>query len=137
MRAGDIVSIEVLTYAARSIVWFIGNPFPWELVIRPAVLRLFIESIWFVRKLPCDFNVEIVLSSARIAARRVVSYAVTWSSIDATWSLTNLIRALKSFSDDVMYPEIRSVAFEIAVWTRWARPRRVGEVAEVAGPRCR
>ena len=33
MRPGDIVSIDVLTYAARSIVWFIGNPFPCELVI--------------------------------------------------------------------------------------------------------
>ena len=29
--AGDIASIELLTYAARSIVWFIGNPFPCEL----------------------------------------------------------------------------------------------------------
>ncbi len=33
MRAGDIVSIELPTYAARSMVWFIGNPFPGELPV--------------------------------------------------------------------------------------------------------
>src|SRR5258706_1309853 len=38
MRAGDIVSIELLTYAARSIVRFIGNPFPRGLVIRASSL---------------------------------------------------------------------------------------------------
>ena len=40
--------------------------------------------------MPCDFSVEIVLSNVAYCARRFVSYAVTWSSIDATWSLMKL-----------------------------------------------
>ena len=88
---------------------------------------------WLESQLPCDFNVLIVLSSVDHCCRNIVSYCVTRNSMSATWSVMNLMRDLKSFSDDVMYPVMRSVARPDRGLDALRDTRRVREVAEVAG----